>query len=311
MPRVFLSYCRSNIEAAKRLEESLRADGIEVWWDKESIYGGEAWPKAIGEGISGNDVLLLVWSKDAAQSHFVEFEWNTAIALKKKILPLLLDRSDLPAALRAVHTIGLDDYGEAVSEVLKSLSGPLPQTDRELQKTVVDKLATIQATDAREVEAAKVIFQQQGWTVQGNVYQASGDLTINIGAAEKTEEKKWWSRPVSMAAALVTVLTLVGLLLGLPEKISQFLEVVRPEPVEMTPLRGLVMYKDTLVGGAVIRIDELPGDSVVTTSDGGFYFKGIPGKSGDRVRVYVRAAGHPVHNEYVALPGPARIILEQ
>jgi hypothetical protein len=42
---------------------------------------------AIGEAIAAHDHVMLLWSKTAAQSHFVEFEWNTAVALRKTILP--------------------------------------------------------------------------------------------------------------------------------------------------------------------------------------------------------------------------------
>jgi hypothetical protein len=313
MARVFVSYSRENEDEAKRLEVLLKQRDIQVWRDKKSIYAGEAWPKAIGKGIAESDLFLLLWSRDAAQSHFVDFEWNTAIALKKTVLPLLLDRTDLPPSLSAINAVSLVDYNEAVSRVLESLSGTTPQGDKKLRESVVDRLGTIKATDAHEVAgAAKAIFQQQGWTIQGNVYQASGNLTVNIGGVEKAEEKKWWSKPKAVVGALIMVITLVGLLLDFPAKIEKSWESLGPQKVDSTPLRGIVRHKDTHpVAGAVVKVAELPEDSVVTTADGGFYFKGIPGKPGDRVRVYVRVKGQEVHDEYVTLPGPVQILLEE
>jgi hypothetical protein len=78
-----------------------------VWRDQESIYGGQQWPKAIGEAIAANDYVVLVWSKSAAQSHFVEFERNSAIALRKNILPCLLDDTPLPPSRSAINAINL------------------------------------------------------------------------------------------------------------------------------------------------------------------------------------------------------------
>jgi hypothetical protein len=73
MPRVFISYARTDLSAVRPIEHALRSHGITVWRDQESIYGGQQWPKAIGEAIAAHDCFLLVWSESAARSHFVEF----------------------------------------------------------------------------------------------------------------------------------------------------------------------------------------------------------------------------------------------
>jgi TIR domain len=91
MPRVFISYARHDLNAVQQLERALQPHDVSIWRDQESIYGGQQWPKAIEEAIAAHDYALLVWSKSAAQSHFVKFEWNSAIALRKTILPCLLD----------------------------------------------------------------------------------------------------------------------------------------------------------------------------------------------------------------------------
>ena len=92
MPSVFLSYSRHDLFLIEQLEAQLNAQPkISIWRDQEKIYGGQKWPKVLGEAIADQDVVLLAWSKHAAASHFVEFEWTTAIALKKTIIPCLLD----------------------------------------------------------------------------------------------------------------------------------------------------------------------------------------------------------------------------
>jgi hypothetical protein len=82
MAQVFLSYARRDLSNLQPLLQSLEAHGITVWRDQNNLYGGQQWPKAIGEAIAAHDVLLLVWSQGAATSHFVELEWNTALALQ-------------------------------------------------------------------------------------------------------------------------------------------------------------------------------------------------------------------------------------
>jgi hypothetical protein len=40
---VFLSYASEDVEAAQRLTETLRAAGVEVWFDQSELRGGDAW----------------------------------------------------------------------------------------------------------------------------------------------------------------------------------------------------------------------------------------------------------------------------
>ncbi len=92
MPTVFLSYSRLDLPLIEQLAARLRASSpeIAIWRDQEKIYGGQKWPEVLGAAIADQDIFLLAWSKNAAASHFVELEWNTAIALKKTIIPYLL-----------------------------------------------------------------------------------------------------------------------------------------------------------------------------------------------------------------------------
>ena len=50
---VFLSYASQDADAARRICESLRAAGVEVWFDQSELRGGDAWDarlRARGEG---------------------------------------------------------------------------------------------------------------------------------------------------------------------------------------------------------------------------------------------------------------------
>jgi len=40
---VFLSYASQDAEAVARIAEALRAGGVEVWFDKNELVGGDAW----------------------------------------------------------------------------------------------------------------------------------------------------------------------------------------------------------------------------------------------------------------------------
>ena len=182
MPRIFISYSRQDLAVVQRVEQALTANGFSVWRDQESLYGGQQWPKEIGEAIATSDYFLLLWSNNAADSHFVEFEWTTAIALGKAIIPCLLHDTPLPSSLRGIHGIDVTDLQEALPRLLTALQTPLPEPAPERHSSeVINKLQRIAVTDPEQVlTQVKSIFNQEGWNIQGNVYHAAGDIFLTI-----------------------------------------------------------------------------------------------------------------------------------
>ncbi len=238
MHQLFLSYSRDNLEVAEKLENALRQKGVDVWRDQESIYAGEMWPKTIGEAIAKCDVLLLVWSRKLAQSHFVEFEWNTALALKKIIIPILLDLTLLPPSLSSINEISYIDLEVTISKIKKKIDGLERKIDVQLQSKVIKKLSKIKSNDPKNVlETAMTIFKQQG---------------------SQNEDKKWWIKPTAIITFLILVLTLIGLLLGLPKNLSEFYDSItgyKTPAASVTP----VQTQQTINGDHGTQINENKG----------------------------------------------------
>ncbi len=132
-------------------------------------------------------------------------------------------------------------------------------------------------------------------------------MTIQ-GAPEQPKSKSKLDPWVKWVGLIATVLVIVISLFTLSGKVR---ETFFPQ-AQTTPLRGIVHNANQEpLSDVVVNVQELPGESVTTTTDGGFYFSKIPGKPGDRVRVYASKNGYRPHNEYVTLPGPVNIILEK
>jgi TIR domain len=217
MAQVFLSYARRDLPALQPLLQDLVEHGITVWRDQDGLYGGQHWPKAIGEAIAAHDVLLLVWSQEAAASHFVEFEWNTALALQKSVLPCLLDQTPLPPALRAINSIDARLPHEALPKLLDALQQPTTPSKAEQNTMVITTLGGITATDPAEVvQTAKAMFMQQGWHVQGNVYQAARDIHVTLAPQPA---RSWLEKWQTWAVFLAVLLSLITVALVLPTRI--------------------------------------------------------------------------------------------
>ena len=78
---VFLSYASEDSEAAERIASALKAAGIEVWFDKSELRGGDAWDRAIRKQI--HDCALFIpiisaHSQSRLEGYFRR-EWKLAV----------------------------------------------------------------------------------------------------------------------------------------------------------------------------------------------------------------------------------------
>jgi hypothetical protein len=58
--------------------------GLDVFLDCLSLHPGEEWKPRLAQEIHRRDLFLLFWSERAAQSRWVAWEWQTALASKGK-----------------------------------------------------------------------------------------------------------------------------------------------------------------------------------------------------------------------------------
>src|SRR5580765_1980795 len=89
---VFLSYASEDQEAARRVCDTLRAAGVEVWFDQSALRGGDAWDASIRRQIRSCALFLPIISANAhaREEGYFRLEWKLAI-----------DRSHLMAGTRA------------------------------------------------------------------------------------------------------------------------------------------------------------------------------------------------------------------
>jgi len=78
---VFLSYASQDAEAAQQLCNALRAAGIEVWFDRSGLRGGDAWDRQIHERIRDCRLFLAIISAqtEARDEGYFRREWGLAV----------------------------------------------------------------------------------------------------------------------------------------------------------------------------------------------------------------------------------------
>ncbi len=129
---VFLSYASQDADAARRICETLRTAGIEVWFDQNELVGGDAWDAKI-RGQIASCALFVPMISAATQARlegYFRLEWKLAAQRtltmadeKAFILPIVIDATrdadaKVPAEFKAVQwtrlrPLGLPAFGGA------------------------------------------------------------------------------------------------------------------------------------------------------------------------------------------------------
>ena len=180
----------------------------------------------------------------------------------------------------------------ALPKILQALQRPVPTTDPEHRAEVLDRLQEISSTDPSEVvEAARVVFRQQGWGVQGNVYQAARDMHLIVerpaAKAQKTILEKWQT----WVALFVGLLTVATLSLGLWEKVGKLVIPGQSHEQVVQMLSGVIGDENgETLGGVEVTLPEFTL-KVITESDGRFSFQ-VKAPQQRHVRLIARKDGY-------------------
>src|SRR6516162_6753187 len=178
---VFLSYASEDAEAAERIATALRTAGVEVWFDKSELRGGDAWDQSIRKQIKTCGLFLPVISHtthDRREGYF-RLEWKLAI-----------DRSHLmDANLAFLLPVAIDDTRDDDERV--------PERFREVQWT---RLPAGETPPAFVERVQRLLAGEASTTVR-----APAVLGVGRPAAPTS-----WSRRALIIGAAVVIAGAVG-----------------------------------------------------------------------------------------------------
>jgi TolB-like protein/Tfp pilus assembly protein PilF len=138
---VFLSYAHEDVAVAQRIAESLRAAGIEVWFDQNELVGGDAWDAKIRQQIKecALFVPLISARTEARREGYFRIEWKLAAQRTHAIadgtpflVPVVIDATGegtalVPEEFRQVQWTRLPDGdvpAKFTDRVARLLGGP-------------------------------------------------------------------------------------------------------------------------------------------------------------------------------------------
>ncbi len=120
MTDVFISYGRSSEAQATRIADALRSHGYEVWRDDE-IPANRAYSEVIEEQLTTAKAAVIVWSVEAAKSHWVRAEADKAREAGT-LIQVTIDGTLPPMPFNQIQCTNLKDWnGDVSSEIWKKL----------------------------------------------------------------------------------------------------------------------------------------------------------------------------------------------
>jgi adenylate cyclase len=124
--KVFLSYAREDVAAAKQLAECIESAGHQVWWDHQ-IEGGSRFTTEIDRELKGADAVVVIWTKSSVESPWVQDEAAEGRD-SGRLVPVLLGTDKPPLGFRQFQSIDCGNWdGEAEPPALGALIRAIAQ----------------------------------------------------------------------------------------------------------------------------------------------------------------------------------------
>lgn len=133
--KIFLSHSSADKSFVKGLAVDLAAMGHQPWLDEWDILAGESIVEKVSAGIDDSDFILVVLSKSAMSSKWVENEWQAkywAEVTERRVLviPAVIEECTIPVLLRAKKYVDFrHDYADALEVLAKSIVKHLERGD--------------------------------------------------------------------------------------------------------------------------------------------------------------------------------------
>ncbi|MDB9426733.1 TIR domain-containing protein [Microcystis aeruginosa CS-564/01] len=144
MTQVFLSSSEKDNAIKEKIRKTLMREGFTVWTNQTDIKTGTAFEEEINKGIEGADNFVYLISPEALKSHYCYLELAHAFATNKRIIPLLIEKTDIeliPSQLQKLQFIDLTEY-----------------EDQDKYRSSIDKLLKELNSDASYYESHKVLL---------------------------------------------------------------------------------------------------------------------------------------------------------
>ena len=136
MSRIFVSYARDDVDAARQLADGLVQAGHDVWWDRH-IQGGSRFAREIDRALKDAQAVVVLWSEVSVDSAWVQDEAAEARD-SERLVPVSLGSAKPPLGFRQFQSIDFGSWNgeglpDAFDELLNAIRRTCGSGEREAQ----------------------------------------------------------------------------------------------------------------------------------------------------------------------------------
>jgi TolB-like protein len=270
---VFLSYASEDAAAAEQIAMALRTAGIEIWFDKSELRGGDVWDRMIRQRIRDCALFVPVISRHTQErlEGYFRLEWRLAVDRSQRmaaerafIVPVVVDSTRDREAL-------VPDYFHEV-QLTRLPGGETPPTFVERIKTLLGPKASPAQAAATATAPGPTAGQSPGASLPSarlsRFALGAVGAVVALVIAYFVVDKFWLSKRA--AASSTTSATVAGA--HAPPVVTEKTIAVLPF-VDMSEKHDQGYFSDGLSEELIDMLTRVP-DLRVPARTSSFYFKG-------------------------------------
>lgn len=175
--KIFISHSSKDKWAARRISEDLENLGANTFLDEKDIRTGESIDNSIKKNLKNCDDFLFLLSPSSLKSEWVLVELGGALALEKKIIPILLyvGANEIPSMISLKLARDINDIDRYYNEVKSVLDGTQkPKSKKSTSKLKIGDKVKISETRPNDIYKA-----------HGLIYDWEGSMDYSLGVITK------------------------------------------------------------------------------------------------------------------------------
>jgi adenylate cyclase len=123
--RVFLSYARDDVDAARVLADHIAGAGHDVWWDRH-LHGGSRFVSEIDKALKDAEAVVVLWTPASVESAWVQDEAAEGRD-SGRLVPVAIGPVKPPLGFRQFHTVAIGELngnvpGDGIDELLSAIA---------------------------------------------------------------------------------------------------------------------------------------------------------------------------------------------
>lgn len=118
---VFISHPGAHKSIAHKIEGELNINGLTTFIDESNIDLGITNGEALLEAIKNSDVILCLVSRGFIESKWCNWEFESAVQEKKRIIPIFMEDSLPNHPIKSFSGLILEKYNSEIGNVVKQL----------------------------------------------------------------------------------------------------------------------------------------------------------------------------------------------